>query len=122
MDMNTAAIQLREAREDQAERDYKTFGKQVVEEMVDDLMSNRPVATIRGKKVDLAWILEGEGFISDSEAAALIADFVDDRHVTLLRIEKRAKAMVEKWIETSPLAAEIISDRVRDLVTESEEV
>jgi hypothetical protein len=122
MDMNTAAIQLREAREDQAERDYKTFGARVVEEMVDDLMSNRALTTVRGKKVDLAWILDGEGFISDYEAAALIAADMDVRNDIFYMIEQRAKETVSRWIETDPLAAEIISDRVRDLVMEAEEV
>lgn len=121
MDMNTAALKDLQAREDQAERDYKTFGKQVVEDMVDELMSNRAVTTIRGMKVDLAWILDGEGFISDLEAAVLIAGDNEQRDYMIRMFERRAKATVEKWITDDPLAAEIIAERVRDLVMESEE-
>lgn len=121
MDMNTAALKDLQLREDQSERDYKTFGKQVVEDMVDELMSNRALTIIRGVKVDLAWILDGEGFISDYEAAVLIAEYRDDRHELMWRIENRARAMVNKWITDSPIAAEIISERVRDLVMEAEE-
>ena len=122
MDMNTAALKDLQLREDQSERDYKTFGKQVVEDMVDDLMSNRPIATIRGKKVDLAYILDGEGFISDYEAAQLIAAYGTEREDMLTEIEMKARAMVKKWIADDPLAAEIISERVRDLVMEAEEL
>lgn len=121
MDMNTAALKDLQLREDQSERDYKTFGKQVVEDMVDELMSNRPVATIRGKQVDLAFILDGEGFISDSEAAALIAEYREGGDEAMCHIERRARRMVEKWITDDPLAAEIVSERVRDLVMEADE-
>lgn len=123
MDMNTLALKDLQLREDQSERDYKTFGKQVVEDMVDDLMSNRPIASINGGgKVDLAYILDGEGFISDYEAAQLIAATWTERLDIVHDIERRAKAMVEKWITDDPLAAEIISERVRDLVMEAEEL
>lgn len=121
MDMNTAALKELQLREDQSERDHKTFGKQVVEDMVDDLMSNRALTTIRGKKVDLVFILDGEGFISDAEAAELIGAGWDGdrrRYDILEELEKRARKMVEKWITDDPLAAEIIAERVRDLVME----
>lgn len=118
--MNTAALNQLQSREDQAERDYKTFGARVVEDMVDDLLRNQPVAILRGVKINLAWILEGEGFISDFEAAKLIAADSDERNDLFLDIEKRAKAIIGEWIETSPLAAQIIEDRVRECALEAE--
>ena len=121
MDMNTQALNQLQDREDRAERDYKTFGARVVEDMVDELMSNQPITTIRGVKVDLAWILDGEGFISDYEAAVLIAGGTETRWDMLTGFENRARAMVERWITDSPIAAEIISERVRDLVTEADD-
>lgn len=118
----TAALAIEERRQDRLERDYKTFGARAVEELIDDLLQNKSIATIRGIKVDLAYILDGEGFILDDEVARMFAMRCEERaDYWDLVIEKRAKARVKAWIETSDIAAGVIAARIRECVMEAEE-
>lgn len=122
IDGATAALDAFHAQQDRAEREYETFGARVVEDLISDLMEGRAVTTVRGIKVNLAFILDGQGFISDDEAAALIVMNADDRAYFCMDLEVRAKERVKDWTEYSDIAAAVIAERVRDRVLEASEV
>lgn len=121
MDMNTAALNACHLADDKANKNYETFGARVIEDLIHDLMMGRPVTTVRGIKVNLAFLLDGEGFISDDEAAQLITGTEDCRGDLLHEIEDRARRLVVQWVTDSDIAAAVISERVRDRVLEAEE-
>lgn len=122
MDGNMAALRALHAAEDRAEKNHRTFEPGIVEELIDDFMSGRPITKLRGIKVDLAYIFDGEEIIGNDEAAKLIYCGMDERIGLFSDIEERMRERVKNWIESSDLAASIIEDRVREAAQETEEV
>lgn len=123
--MGTVELDLLQYQSSEAkkESDYQTFGARVVEDLVAEILEGKVVTMVRGAPVDLSFILDGHGFISDDEACSLL--IMDKEHRAdywEMIVEPRARELVKDWTEYSDVAADVIAQRVRDRVLEAEEV
>lgn len=122
LDGATAALKAFQLQQDKAEQNYQTFGARVVEDLIAEIMEGRPVTTVRGIKVDLAFILDDCALIPDGDAAMMLCMTRDERADRWLLVEQQARAIVEQWAETSDIAQAVINERVRERAMEAEEV
>lgn len=118
----TAALNAFHLADDKANKNYETFGARVIEDLIAELMEGHAVTTVRGIKVDLAFILDDCALICDGEVAAMICMTKEERNDRWLLVEQQAKTIVKQWVTDSDIAAAVISERVRDRVLEASEV
>lgn len=113
VDGNSAALDQYTAAQDKTERVWAAREKEVVEEIVDDMMFGRKVSHWR-----LADLLDGEDF-AELLARLVMADS-DTRNAIVDELRECAEALVRKWVETDSGQA-ILADRVWEAEKDAQE-
>lgn len=90
----------------------------VVEELIDDILSSG--IKYAGKVIDLAYIMDEEYLIDNRLASCLVRASIEDLSDLMVSVERRARSIVERWVETSDEASSIVEDRVREAATEND--